>query len=131
LQLAGRSFDKIVGMYVLPVVVEKEPAKLAGAHRVCRAPRRISRNHVRVDTSISAAFENRPGALIDTIGFRPDFRGAEMVSDAERSPSARTLFWRVMASRTGGGAPPLGLGLLSYRAKSGRAGHSQYPRKAG
>ncbi len=103
MSLPDASFDKIVAMYVLPVV--ENPAKLLQElHRVCRADGEIFIvNHVRSDNKLIAAFENGLARFSDTIGFRPDFEVRDMVSDADQITelSRINFFWRVMRLKNG------------------------------
>jgi len=97
------SFDKIVAMYVLPVV--ENPHKLLHElHRVCRPDGDIFIvNHVRSDNRLVAAFEKGLARFSDTIGFRPDFELRDMVSDADEVTelSRINFFWRVMRLKNG------------------------------
>jgi phosphatidylethanolamine/phosphatidyl-N-methylethanolamine N-methyltransferase len=97
------SFDKIVAMYVLPVV--ENPAQLLQElHRVCRPDGEIFIvNHVRSDNRLIAAFEKGLARFSDTIGFRPDFEVRDMVSDADQITelSRINFFWRVMRLKNG------------------------------
>ena len=97
------SFDKIVAMYVLPVV--ENPAKLLQElHRVCRADGEIFIvNHVKSDNRFIRAFEMGLARFSDQIGFRPDFELRELVNGAgEIDEVARiNVFWRVMRVRNG------------------------------
>jgi len=97
------SFDKIVAMYVLPVV-ENPQKLLKELHRVCRPDGDIFIvNHVRSDNRLIAAFENGLARFSDTIGFRPDFELRDMVSDADEITelSRINFFWRVMRLKNG------------------------------
>lgn len=97
------SFDKIVAMYVLPVV--QNPQKLLQElHRVCRPDGEIFIvNHVRSDNRLIAAFEKGLARFSDAIGFRPDFELRDMVSSADEVTelSRINFFWRVMRLRNG------------------------------
>ena len=97
------SFDKIVAMYVLPVV--ENPHKLLHElHRVCRPHGDIFIvNHVRSDNRLIAAFEKGLARFADTIGFRADFELRDMVSDADEVTelSRVNYFWRVMRLKNG------------------------------
>jgi phosphatidylethanolamine/phosphatidyl-N-methylethanolamine N-methyltransferase len=97
------SFDKVVAMYVLPVV-ENPVQLLQELHRVCRPAGEIFIvNHVRSDNRIIAAFEKGLARFSDTIGFRPDFEVRDMVSDADEITelSRINFFWRVMRLKNG------------------------------
>jgi len=100
---ADASFDKIVAMYVLPVV--EHPQKLLQElHRVCRPNGEIFIvNHVRSDNRVIAAFEKGLARFSDTIGFRPDFEVRDMVSNADEITelSRINFFWRVMRLKNG------------------------------
>jgi len=100
---ADASFDKIVAMYVLPVV--ENPQKLLHElHRVCRPDGDIFIvNHVRSDNRLIAAFEKGLARFSDTIGFRADFELRDMVSDADEITelSRVNYFWRVMRLKNG------------------------------
>jgi phosphatidylethanolamine/phosphatidyl-N-methylethanolamine N-methyltransferase len=97
------SFDKIVAMYVLPVV--QNPQKLLQElHRVCRPDGEIFIvNHVRSDNPVIAAFEKGLARFSDTIGFRADFELRDMVSDADEVTELSRInyFWRVMRLKNG------------------------------
>jgi len=100
---ADASFDKIVAMYVLPVV--ENPQKLLHElHRVCRPDGDIFIvNHVRSDNRLIAAFEKGLARFSDTIGFRADFELRDMVSDADEITELSRInyFWRVMRLKNG------------------------------
>ena len=96
------SFDKVVAMYVMPVV--RHPARvLEELHRVCKADGEIFIvNHVKSDNRILRAFEMGLARFSNQIGFRPDFELRELVSGAgEIDEVARILLWRVMRVRNG------------------------------
>jgi phosphatidylethanolamine/phosphatidyl-N-methylethanolamine N-methyltransferase len=97
------SFDKVVAMYVMPVV--RHPARvLEEFHRVCKADGEIFVvNHVKSDNRIIRAFEMGLARFSNQIGFRPDFELREMVNGAgEIDEVARiNVFWRVMRVRNG------------------------------
>lgn len=97
------SFDKIVAMYVLPVV--ENPQKLLHElHRVCRPDGDIFIvNHVRSDNRLIAAFEKGLARFSDTIGFRADFELRDMVSSVDEVTELSRInyFWRVMRLRNG------------------------------
>ena len=97
------SFDKIVAMYVLPVV-ENPQKLLQELHRVCRPDGDIFIvNHVRSDNRLIAAFEKGLARFSDTIGFRADFELRDMVSSADEVTELSRInyFWRVMRLRNG------------------------------
>jgi phosphatidylethanolamine/phosphatidyl-N-methylethanolamine N-methyltransferase len=97
------SFDKIVAMYVLPVV-ENPHKLLQELHRVCRPDGDIFIvNHVRSDNRLIAAFEKGLARFSDTIGFRADFELRDMVSHADEVTELSRInyFWRVMRLRNG------------------------------
>ena len=100
---ADASFDKVVAMYVMPVV--RHPAAvLEEFHRVCKADGEIYIvNHVKSDNRIIRAFEMQLARFSNQIGFRPDFELREMVNGAgEIDEVARiNVFWRVMRVRNG------------------------------
>lgn len=103
MSFADASFDKVVAMYVLPVV-ENPQQLLRELHRVCRPDGEIFIvNHVRSDNRLIAAFENGLARFSDTIGFRPDFELRDMVSDAAEITelSRINFFWRVMRVKNG------------------------------
>ena len=103
MSFADASFDKIVAMYVLPVV-ENPQQLLHELHRVCRPDGEIFIvNHVRSDNRVIAAFEKGLARFSDTIGFRPDFEVRDMVSDADEITelSRINFFWRVMRLKNG------------------------------
>ena len=103
MSFADASFDKVVAMYVLPVV-ENPQQLLHELHRVCRPAGEIFIvNHVRSDNRLIAAFEKGLARFSDTIGFRPDFEVRDMVSDPDEVTelSRINFFWRVMRLRNG------------------------------
>jgi phosphatidylethanolamine/phosphatidyl-N-methylethanolamine N-methyltransferase len=97
------SFDKVVAMYVMPVV--RDPARvLEELHRVCRPDGEIYIvNHVKSDNRVIRAFEMGLARFSNQIGFRPDFELRELVgSGGEIDEVARiNVFWRVMRVRNG------------------------------
>jgi len=97
------SFDKVVAMYVMPVV--RRPARvLEEFHRVCKPDGEIFVvNHVKSDNRVIRAFEMGLARFSNQIGFRPDFELREMVNGAgEIDEVARiNLFWRVLRVRNG------------------------------
>ena len=100
---ADQSFDKVVAMYVMPVV--RHPARvLEEFHRVCKPDGEIFIvNHVKSDNRVIRAFEMGLARFSNQIGFRPDFELREMVNGAgEIDEVARiNVFWRVMRVRNG------------------------------
>jgi phosphatidylethanolamine/phosphatidyl-N-methylethanolamine N-methyltransferase len=97
------SFDKVVAMYVMPVV--RDPAAvLEEFHRVLRPDGEIFIvNHVRSDNRLISAVEKSLARFSDQLGFRPDFELRELVNgNGEIDEVARiNLFWRVMRVRNG------------------------------
>jgi phosphatidylethanolamine/phosphatidyl-N-methylethanolamine N-methyltransferase len=97
------SFDKVVAMYVMPVV--RDPAAvLEEFHRVCKADGEIYIvDHVKSDNRVIRAFEMGLARFSNQIGFRPDFELRELVNGAgEIDEVARiNVFWRVMRVRNG------------------------------
>jgi phosphatidylethanolamine/phosphatidyl-N-methylethanolamine N-methyltransferase len=107
MSFADASFDKVVAMYVVPVV--ENPARLLDElHRVCRPHGEIFLvNHVRSDNRLIAAFEKALAPLSDKIGFRPDFELRDMLSDLNQitEVSRINFFWKVMRLKNGVGHP--------------------------
>jgi phosphatidylethanolamine/phosphatidyl-N-methylethanolamine N-methyltransferase len=105
MSFADASFDKVVAMYVVPVVAN--PARLLEElHRVCRPDGEIFLvNHVRSDNRFIAAFENGLARFSDKIGFRPDFQLRDMLSDPDQITelSRINFFWKVMRVKNGFG----------------------------
>lgn len=103
MSFADASFDKVVAMYVVPVVAN--PVRLLQElHRVCRPDGEIFLvNHVRSDNRLIAAFEKALAPLSDKIGFRPDFELRDMLSDVDQvtEVSRINFFWKVMRLRNG------------------------------
>jgi phosphatidylethanolamine/phosphatidyl-N-methylethanolamine N-methyltransferase len=103
MSLADASFDKVVAMYVVPVVAN--PVRLLQElHRVCRPDGEIFLvNHVRSDNPFIAAFEKGLARFSDKIGFRPDFELRDMLSDLDQvtEVSRINFFWKVMRLRNG------------------------------
>ena len=97
------SFDKVVAMYVMPVV--RNPAGvLEEFHRVCKPDGEIYLvNHVKSDNRVIRAFEMGLARFSNQIGFRPDFELRELVNGSgEIDEVARiNVFWRVMRVRNG------------------------------
>ena len=103
MSFADASFDKVVAMYVVPVVAD--PVRLLEElHRVCKPDGEIFLvNHVRSDNRFIAAFENGLARFSDKIGFRPDFQLRDMVSDENQitEVSRINFFWKVMRLKNG------------------------------
>ena len=103
MSFADASFDKVVAMYVMPVV--RHPLKvMAELHRVCRPDGEIYIvNHVKSDNRVIRAFEMGLARFSNQIGFRPDFELRELVNGSgEIDEVARiNVFWRVMRVRNG------------------------------
>ena len=103
MSLPDASFDKVVAMYVVPVV-ENPVRLLQELHRVCRPDGEIFLvNHVRSDNRFIAAFEKALAPLSDKIGFRPDFELRDMLSDVDQvtEVSRINFFWKVMRLKNG------------------------------
>ena len=100
---ADASFDKIVAMYVMPVVAR--PARvLEELHRVCKPDGEIFIvNHVRSDNRFVAAMEKGLERFSDKIGFHADFDIRDMVSDVDQITvvSRINFFWRVLRVKNG------------------------------
>ena len=105
MSFAPASFDKVVAMYVVPVV--ERPAKLLEElHRVCKPEGQIFLvNHVRSDNPVVRAFENGLARFSDSIGFHSDFDVSDMGPVTEVSRIA--FFWRVFRVTNGVGHPRL------------------------
>jgi len=103
MSFADASFDKVVAMYVMPVV--RNPARvLEEFHRVCKADGEIFIvNHVRSDNRILRAFENGLARFSDHIGFHPDFDLRELVNGSGQIDEVARInvLWRVMRVRNG------------------------------
>jgi phosphatidylethanolamine/phosphatidyl-N-methylethanolamine N-methyltransferase len=97
------SFDKVVAMYVMPVV--RDPARvLEEFHRVCRSDGEIFIvNHVRSDNRLIGALEKGLARFSNQLGFRPDFELRELVNGAGQIDEVARInvFWRVMRVRNG------------------------------
>ena len=96
------SFDRIVAMYVLPVV--PNPGRLlAELHRVCKPSGEIFLvNHVRSDNPVIGAVEKGLARFSDKLGFHPDFELREVMNGHELVQIERVnLFWKVMQLRNG------------------------------
>ena len=100
---APASFDKIVAMYVMPVVAH--PARvLAELHRVCKPDGQIYLvNHVRSDNRFVAAVEKSLARFSDKLGFHPEFQLTDMVSSADQLTeiSRINFFWKDLRLRNG------------------------------
>ena len=100
---ADASFDKIVAMYVMPVVAR--PARvLEELHRVCKPDGEIFIvNHVRSDNRFVAAMEKGLERFSDKIGFHADFELSDMVSDLDQITvvSRINFFWKVLRVKNG------------------------------
>lgn len=100
---ADASFDKVVAMYVVPVV--PNPARLlAELHRVCKPQGEIYLvNHVRSDNPVISAVEKGLARFSDKIGFRPDFELRELLHDSHElvQLSRVNIFWKVMQLKNG------------------------------
>jgi len=100
---ADASFDKVVAMYVVPVV--EQPARLLEElHRVCKPDGEIFLvNHVRSDNRLIAAVEKGLARFSDKLGFHPDFHVRDMVDDPAELTQVASInfFWKVMRVRNG------------------------------
>jgi phosphatidylethanolamine/phosphatidyl-N-methylethanolamine N-methyltransferase len=99
---ADASFDRIVAMYVLPVV--PNPGRLlAELHRVCKPDGEIYLvNHVRSNNPFIGAVEKSLARFSDKLGFHPDFELRDAVNGHELVQIERVaLFWKVMQLRNG------------------------------
>jgi phosphatidylethanolamine/phosphatidyl-N-methylethanolamine N-methyltransferase len=102
MSFADASFDRIVAMYVLPVV--PNPARLlAELHRVCKPDGEIYLvNHVRSDNPVIGAVEKGLARFSDKLGFHPDFELRDVLNGHELVQLARVnVFWKVMQLRNG------------------------------
>ena len=102
MSFADASFDRIVAMYVLPVV--PNPARLLSElHRVCKPDGEIYLvNHVRSDNPLIGAVEKGLARFSDKLGFHPDFELRDVVNGHELVQIERVnLFWKVMQLRNG------------------------------
>ena len=109
MSFADASFDKVVAMYVVPVV-ENPVRLLEELHRVCRPRGEIFLvNHVRSDNRFIAAVEKGLARFSDKLGFHPDFELRDMVSDpGEVTELSRiNFFWKVMRLKNGVAHPRL------------------------
>lgn len=102
MSFAAASFDKIVAMYVLPVV--PDPGRLlAELHRVCKPTGEIYLvNHVRSENPVIGAVEKGLARFSDKLGFHPDFELRNVVNGHELVQVSRVaLFWKVMRLQNG------------------------------
>jgi phosphatidylethanolamine/phosphatidyl-N-methylethanolamine N-methyltransferase len=102
MSFADASFDRIVAMYVLPVV--PNPGRLlAELHRVCKPDGEIYLvNHVRSDNPLIGAVEKGLARFSDKLGFHPDFELRNVLNGHELVQIERVnLFWKVMQLRNG------------------------------
>jgi phosphatidylethanolamine/phosphatidyl-N-methylethanolamine N-methyltransferase len=102
MSFADASFDRIVAMYVLPVV--PNPARLlAELHRVCKPDGEIYLvNHVRSDNPVIGAVEKGLARFSDKLGFHPDFELSNVVNGHELVHISRVaLFLKVMRLQNG------------------------------
>jgi len=102
MSFADASFDRIVAMYVLPVV--PNPGRLlAELHRVCKPDGEIYLvNHVRSDNPVIGALEKGLARFSDKLGFHPDFELRDVLNGHELVQLARVnVFWKVMQLRNG------------------------------
>jgi len=102
MSFADASFDRIVAMYVLPVV--PNPGRLlAELHRVCKPDGEIYLvNHVRSDNPVIGAVEKGLARFSDKLGFHPDFELRDVLNGHELVQLARVnVFWKVMQLRNG------------------------------
>jgi phosphatidylethanolamine/phosphatidyl-N-methylethanolamine N-methyltransferase len=102
MSFADASFDKVVAMYVLPVV--PNPGRLlAELHRVCKPQGEIYLvNHVRSDNPVIGAVEKGLARFSDKLGFHPDFELRGVLNGHELVQISRVaLFWKVMQLKNG------------------------------
>jgi phosphatidylethanolamine/phosphatidyl-N-methylethanolamine N-methyltransferase len=102
MSFADASFDRIVAMYVLPVVAD--PGRLLGElHRVCKPDGEIYLvNHVRSENPLIGAVEKSLARFSDKLGFHPDFELRDVLNGHELVQIERVnLFWKVMQLRNG------------------------------
>jgi phosphatidylethanolamine/phosphatidyl-N-methylethanolamine N-methyltransferase len=103
MSFAAASFDKVVAMYVLPVV--PNPGRLlAELHRVSKPTGEIFLvNHVRSDNPVISAVEKGLARFSDKIGFRPDFELRELLHESHELVQIErvNLFWKVMQLKNG------------------------------
>lgn len=104
------SFDKVVAMYVMPVV-ERPARVLEELHRVCKPDGEIFVvNHVRSQNPVIAAFEKGLERFSDKIGFHADFDLRTMVADVDQVTEVTRInyFWKVLRFKNGVAHPKLG-----------------------
>ena len=96
------SFDKIVAMYVMPVV-ERPAAVLEEMHRVCKADGEIFIvNHFQSENRFIGAVEKALAGFSSQLGFRPDFALREVLPADQRAEVSRVnLFQKVVRLRNG------------------------------
>ena len=102
-RFAPASFDKIVAMYVMPVV-DRPAAVLEEMHRVCKPDGEIFLvNHVRSQNRLVAAVENSLARFSDKIGFHSDFDLRDLVSGAGELTEVATInfLWKVLRVKNG------------------------------
>jgi phosphatidylethanolamine/phosphatidyl-N-methylethanolamine N-methyltransferase len=102
MDLPDASFDKVVAMYVMPVV--NNPGRvLEEFHRVCKPDGEIYIvNHVRSSHPVLGTIEKSLARFSNQIGFRPDFELRELINGSGQVDEvARILLWRVMRVRNG------------------------------
>ena len=102
MSFADASFDRIVAMYVLPVV--PDPGRLlTELHRVCKPDGEIYLvNHVRSENPVIGAVEKGLARFSDKLGFHPDFELRDVLNGHELVQIERVnLFWKVMQLRNG------------------------------
>ena len=105
MSFADGSFDKVVAMYVLPVVGRPERL-LAELHRVCRPRGAIFLvNHVRSDNPVIGAAEKALGRFSDQLGFHPDFELPRLGAARLDEISRVNFFWKVLRIRRAEIAP--------------------------
>ena len=97
---ADASFDKVVAMYVLPVVGRPEKL-LAELHRVCRPGGAIFLvNHVRSDNPLIGAVEKALARFSEQLGFHPDFELPQISAATRLDEISRiNFFWKVLRIR--------------------------------
>ena len=98
------TFDKVVAMYVLPVVPHPERL-LEELHRVCKPDGEILIvNHVRSDNPVVGALEKSLARFANQLGFHPDFELKSLVNGSFRVEhvSSINFFWKVMRLRADG-----------------------------
>ena len=99
MSFADASFEKVVAMYVLPVVRRPERL-LAELHRVCRPGGAIYLvNHVRSKNPIIGGAEKLLARFSDQIGFHPDFELPQGSVARLDEVSRVNYFWKVLRVR--------------------------------